>query len=60
MNAVFDPDLDLTISRVIKAPRSVVWNAWADPANFEQWWIPAPAKCKVVEVYLQAAHSSRR
>lgn len=48
-----NPELDLTISRVIKAPRSVVWNAWADPASFEQWWIPAPTKCKVVEMDLR-------
>ncbi|OCP20834.1 MULTISPECIES: SRPBCC family protein [unclassified Ensifer] len=45
-----DPDLDLTISRLIKAPRSVIWNAWTDPASFEQWWVPAPARCKVVEM----------
>lgn len=45
-----DPDLDLTISRLIKAPRSVIWNAWTDPARFEQWWVPAPARCKVVEM----------
>jgi uncharacterized protein YndB with AHSA1/START domain len=32
-----NPDLDLTISRLIKAPRSVVWSAWTDPWNFEQW-----------------------
>jgi uncharacterized protein YndB with AHSA1/START domain len=48
-----NPELDLTISRVIKAPRSVVWNAWTDPASFEQWWIPAPARCKVVEMELR-------
>ena len=48
-----NPDLDLTIARVIKAPRSVVWGAWTDPASFEQWWIPAPGKCKVQEMDLQ-------
>ena len=48
-----NPDLDLTIARVIKAPRSVVWGAWTDPASFEQWWIPAPAKCKVQEMDLK-------
>jgi uncharacterized protein YndB with AHSA1/START domain len=52
MTPSFNPALDLTISRVIKAPRSAVWNAWTDPANFEQWWIPEPAKCKVVEMDL--------
>jgi len=46
----FNPDLDLTISRIIKAPRSLVWSAWTDPASFEQWWIPAPARCKVVDM----------
>jgi len=48
-----DPDLDLTISRVIKASRSVVWSAWTDRASFEQWWIPAPARCKVQEMDLR-------
>lgn len=48
-----NPDLDLTISRLIKAPRSVIWNAWTDPASFEQWWVPAPARCKVVEMDLR-------
>jgi uncharacterized protein YndB with AHSA1/START domain len=48
-----NPDLDLTITRVIKAPRSAVWNAWTDPARFAQWWVPAPAKCKVREMDLR-------
>lgn len=39
-----NPELDLTISRVTKAPRSAIWNAWTTPASFEQWRIPAPAK----------------
>ena len=45
-----NPELDLTISRLIKAPRPAIWSAWTDPASFEQWWVPAPAKCKVVEM----------
>ncbi|MDF2441811.1 MAG: hypothetical protein JWR01_14 [Subtercola sp.] len=49
MSAAIDPELDLVITRVIAAPRSVVWEAWADPRRFEQWWIPAPARCRVVE-----------
>ena len=47
MTRSVDPELDLTISRVIKAPRSAVWNAWTDPASFAQWWVPAPATCRV-------------
>lgn len=41
-------DLDLKVSRIIKAPRSAVWLAWTDPRRFEQWWIPAPMKCRVM------------
>jgi len=51
------PDLDLTISRVIKAPRPVIWSAWTDPASLEQWWVPAPAKCKVMEMDLRPGGS---
>jgi uncharacterized protein YndB with AHSA1/START domain len=47
-----NPDLDLTISRLIKAPRPAVWSAWTDPTSFEQWWVPAPARCKVLEMDL--------
>lgn len=33
---------DLTVSRIIKAPRSAVWKAWKDPKHFVKWWAPAP------------------
>src|ERR671930_524364 len=42
-----NPDLDLTLQRVIRAPRARVWHAWTDPAALEHWWIPAPAMCRV-------------
>lgn len=42
-----NPDLDLSIERVIRAPRKVVWDAWTDPASLAQWWIPAPTLCRV-------------
>jgi uncharacterized protein YndB with AHSA1/START domain len=53
MTAAVDSGLDLTISRVIAAPRARVWRAWADPARLTQWWIPAPATCEVVELDLR-------
>ena len=43
-----DPKLDLAITRIIKAPRELVWSAWADPAKFEKWWIPGPTRCEIV------------
>lgn len=50
-------DLDLTVSRVIRASRSAVWNAWADPAVFERWWVPAPEVCRVREMDLRPGGS---
>jgi uncharacterized protein YndB with AHSA1/START domain len=48
-----DPELDLTLSRIIRAPRQRVWDAWTNPRSLEQWWIPAPARCKVVQLDLE-------
>ena len=41
------PDLDLTIERVIRAPRATVWQAWTEPERFAKWWTPAPTQCRV-------------
>lgn len=42
-----NPDLDLGLERIIRAPRATVWSAWTDPSRLEQWWIPAPSRCRV-------------
>jgi uncharacterized protein YndB with AHSA1/START domain len=42
-----NPDLDLGLQRIIRAPRATVWSAWTDPSRLEQWWIPAPSLCRV-------------
>src|SRR5262245_9306435 len=42
-----NPDLDLTVERVMRAPRATIWSAWTTPATFEQWWVPAPTRCRV-------------
>lgn len=55
----FDPTLDLTISREIAAPRQSVWDAWADPRKLEKWWLPAPAKCRVISQDLRAGGAFR-
>ncbi len=41
---------ELTISRTIHAPRSMVWAAWTEKEHFSKWWIPEPIKCKVVKM----------
>jgi len=45
-----DPRLDLTLDRVIRAPREVVWRAWTDPAQLAQWWVPAPTVARVEQL----------
>jgi len=34
--------LDLTVARILKAPPTVVWNAWKEPEHFVKWWAPSP------------------
>ncbi len=46
-------DTTLTISRLIAAPPSAVWNAWSVPENLAKWWIPAPIECRVVTLDLR-------
>ncbi len=33
---------DLVISRLLSAPASALWRAWADPALLKTWWCPKP------------------
>jgi uncharacterized protein YndB with AHSA1/START domain len=42
-----NPELDLGLQRIIRAPRTIVWNAWTDPASLAQWWLPEPLHCRV-------------
>jgi uncharacterized protein YndB with AHSA1/START domain len=42
-----NPDLDLSLQRVIHAPPATVWRAWTDPSRLERWWVPAPIVARV-------------
>lgn len=37
-----DPTRDLVIERHLKAPPSLVWRCWAEPALLCQWYMPKP------------------
>ena len=50
---VIDPRLDLTLERVIRAPRETLWKAWTDPRLLERWWVPAPAVARVERLEVQ-------
>ena len=44
---MIDPELDLTLHRVIRAPRQRIWDAWTQPDQFAKWWTPAPTVTRV-------------
>lgn len=52
MTISIDSERDLVVSRIIRAPRQTVWAAWTEPAKFERWWVPAPARCRVAAMEL--------
>jgi uncharacterized protein YndB with AHSA1/START domain len=39
----------VTITRVLKAPRDLVWRAWTDPEHLKQWWGPEMFTAPVVQ-----------
>lgn len=41
---------ELVITRVLDAPRALVWKAWTDPKHLAQWWGPKGFTNPVCEV----------
>jgi uncharacterized protein YndB with AHSA1/START domain len=39
----------VTITRILKAPRSLVWAAWTEPSHLKEWWGPEQFTSPVVE-----------
>lgn len=40
-------ELELSITRLIDAPRKAVWKAWTD--HLEEWWCPRPWTVELIE-----------
>lgn len=38
---------EFVIARIFDAPRELVWKAWTEPRNLEQWWGPTGFKIRV-------------
>jgi uncharacterized protein YndB with AHSA1/START domain len=43
-------DRTLTLTRLIDAPRALVWQAWTDPAHLPRWWGPKGFSNSVDEI----------
>jgi uncharacterized protein YndB with AHSA1/START domain len=44
---------DLVLTRVLEAPRSLVWRVWTDPVHLARWWGPAGFVMKVARLDLR-------
>ncbi|WP_375505695.1 SRPBCC domain-containing protein [uncultured Nostoc sp.] len=50
---------EIVITRVLKAPRSLVFQAWTDPKHIAQWWGPKGFTTRVIEMDLRPGGKSR-
>lgn len=41
-------DFELVITRRLRAPRALVWQAWSDPNHLKEWWCPKPWTTEVL------------
>jgi uncharacterized protein YndB with AHSA1/START domain len=48
-----NPDLDLTLERVIDVPASLVWKAWTEPQHLMPWFCPTPWRTVACEIDLR-------
>ena len=39
-DTVLSPSKELTITRLLNAPRDLVWKVWTDPEHIKHWWGP--------------------
>lgn len=46
----WDHDREIVLSKVVAAPRSLVFKAWTDPAHLPHWFGPAGFTCKTQEI----------
>lgn len=47
-------ELTLSITRVIEAPREVVWRCWTEGALLKQWFCPKPWRVASVDMEVRA------
>ena len=50
---------ELSLTRVIRAPREAVFAAWTEPDLLKQWWGPGPVTCPEAHVDLREGGAYR-
>lgn len=53
MTIDLDPDTDLGFSRVLAAPRHLVWECWTRPEHVPHFFVPAPHRVTGVDIDLR-------
>lgn len=43
----------MVLQRVIRAPRTIVWNTWMNPETLPQWWGPDGYSCRTKRIDLR-------
>jgi len=48
-----DPETDLTFTRTIKAPRTLLWECWTTPEHIKHFFVPKPHGIDACEIDLR-------
>lgn len=54
----FDPERELSLTRLIDAPRASIYRCWTEPALLKQWFAPKPFTTAVAELDVRVGGSS--
>tara|TARA_R110002072_G_scaffold144626_2_gene290684 strand:+ start:52 stop:528 length:477 start_codon:yes stop_codon:yes gene_type:complete len=53
MNSDLDPKTDLSFTRTLAVPRSLVWECWTRPEHIPHFFVPEPHKVTAVDIDLR-------
>jgi uncharacterized protein YndB with AHSA1/START domain len=53
MTLDLDPETDLVLERVLKAPRALVWECWTTPEHIKHFFVPKPHRVTACEIDLK-------
>lgn len=56
--ADFDPELDLILTRDLKAPREVLFMCWTTPEHLMPWFVPKPHRVTACKIDLRPGGAS--